>query len=64
MPQQEELVLEAYGTWAKLFELYRYYSWVVDRFHISTQAWQLIYAKRHYDFGAQSYFVSHLRSER
>jgi hypothetical protein len=49
-PQQEELVLDAYGTWAKLFELYRYYSWVVDRFHISTQAWQLIYPKRHYDF--------------
>jgi hypothetical protein len=47
---QEELVPEAYRTWAKLFELYRYYSWVVDRFHISTQAWQLIYAKRHCDF--------------
>ncbi len=45
-PQQEELVLEAYRTRAKLFELYRYYSWVVDRFHISTQAWQLIYPKR------------------
>ena len=49
-PRYEELVLEAYRTWAKLFELYRYYSWVVDRFHISTQAWQLIYAKRRYDF--------------
>src|SRR5260370_38596996 len=42
--------MEAYRTWAKLFELYRYYSWIVDRFHISTQAWQSIYAKRHYDF--------------
>jgi hypothetical protein len=49
-PRYEELVLEAYRTWAKLFELYRYYSWVVDRFHISTQTWQLIYANRRYDF--------------
>ena len=49
-PPYEELVLETYRTWAKLFELYRYYSWIVDRFHISTQAWQSIYAKRQYDF--------------
>jgi hypothetical protein len=49
-PSHEEIVLEAYRTWAKLFELYRYYSWVIDRFHISTQAWQQIYAHRRYDF--------------
>jgi hypothetical protein len=49
-PQYEGIVLETYRTWAKLFELYRYYSWVVDRFHISTQAWQMIYADKKYDF--------------
>jgi len=49
-PQYEGIVLETYRTWAKLFELYRYYSWVVDRFHISTQAWQKIYANKIYDF--------------
>lgn len=49
-PQYEGIVLETYRTWAKLFELYRYYSWVVDRFHISTQAWQRIYANKNYDF--------------
>jgi len=49
-PQYEGIVLETYRTWAKLFELYRYYSWVVDRFHISTQAWQRIYANKSYDF--------------
>jgi hypothetical protein len=49
-PQYEGIVLETYRTWAKLFELYRYYSWVVDRFHISTQAWQRIYADKKYDF--------------
>jgi hypothetical protein len=49
-PEYEGIVLETYRTWAKLFELYRYYSWVVDRFHISTQAWQRIYANKKYDF--------------
>jgi hypothetical protein len=49
-PQYEGIVLETYRTWAKLFELYRYYSWVVDRFHISTQAWQRIYANKNYEF--------------
>ena len=33
--------METYATWARLFELQRYYSWIVDRFHISTRAWQL-----------------------
>ena len=36
-PQEEALALETYQTWARLFELQRYYSWIVDRFHISTQ---------------------------
>jgi hypothetical protein len=32
--------MEAYGTWARLFELLPYYSWIVDRFHLSTRAEQ------------------------
>jgi len=49
-PQEEELALETYRTWVRLFELQRYYSWIVDRFHISTQMYQLrTYGKR-YDF--------------
>lgn len=49
-PQEEALAIETYHTWARLFELQRYYSWIVDRFHISTQAYQLqTYGKR-YDF--------------
>ena len=49
-PQEEAQALETYHTWARLFELQRYYSWIVDRFHISTQAYQLqVYGKR-YDF--------------
>lgn len=50
-PQEEALALETYRTWARLFQLLRYYSWIVDRFHISTQAYQHLYRGRDYDFG-------------
>ncbi len=49
-PQEEALALETYHTWARLFELQRYYSWIVDRFHISTRAYQLQTYGRDYDF--------------
>jgi hypothetical protein len=49
-PQEEDLAIETYQTWVRLFELQRYYSWIVDRFHISTQIYQWrTYGKR-YDF--------------
>ncbi len=49
-PEEEAKALETYHTWLRLFELNRYYSWVIDRFHISTQMVQwLTYSKR-YDF--------------
>ena len=35
-PEEESLAMETYRTWAHLFELMRYYSWIVDRFHAST----------------------------
>ena len=45
-PEEEALALETYQTWMRLFELQKFYSWVVDRFHISTQAYQRqIYGK-------------------
>jgi hypothetical protein len=47
----EKPAMEAYRLWISLFELYRYYSWIVDRFHISTQMWQAIYRNRRYRFG-------------
>ena len=50
-PHEEALALETYRTWARLFQLLRYYSWIVDRFHISTQAYQHLYRGRDYDFG-------------
>ena len=47
-PQEEAQAMETYHTWARLFELQRYYSWIVDRFHISTRMYQLrTYGKDH-----------------
>lgn len=48
---EEPLAMETYRTWLKLFELQRYYSWIVDRFHLSTRAYQLTRRGVDYDFG-------------
>ena len=44
------VLFRSYETWARLFELQRYYSWIVDRFHLSTQMYQLRTYGKHYDF--------------
>ena len=49
-PQEESLAMETYETWVKLFELQRYYSWIVDRFHISTRMYQQMTYNKDYDF--------------
>lgn len=49
-PREESLAMETYEAWLRLFELQRYYSWIVDRFHISTRAYQLRTYERDYDF--------------
>jgi hypothetical protein len=49
-PQEEALAMETYATWAKLFELQKYYSWIVDRFHLSTRAYQLKTYNKDTDF--------------
>src|SRR4030067_939471 len=43
--------METYRTWLKLFGQLRYYSWIVDRFHISTQTYQCIQRGKTYAFG-------------
>jgi len=48
--QEESLAMETYRTWVRLFELQRYYSWIIDRFHISTRAYQLKAYGKDYDF--------------
>ncbi|NQV15469.1 hypothetical protein HQ531_08435 [bacterium] len=47
---EEEQALETYRTWLKMFELQRYYSWMIDRFHLSTQVVQRKVFGREYDF--------------
>lgn len=49
-PEEEALALETYATWVRLFELQRYYSWIVDRFHVSTRVHQLQARGKDYDF--------------
>jgi hypothetical protein len=49
-PHEEALAMDAYKTWLHLFELLKYYSWIVDRFHISTKLYQLEVHHRDYDF--------------
>lgn len=49
-PHEEALAMETYATWVRLFELQKYYSWIVDRFHISTRMYQLMKYKHDYDF--------------
>jgi hypothetical protein len=50
-PHEEARALETYRTWLRLFELLCYYSWIVDRFHLSTRAYQLRVRGKDYDFG-------------
>ncbi len=40
-PDEEPLAMETYATWLRLFQLQRWYSWIVDRFHLSTRAFQI-----------------------
>ena len=49
-PQEEQMAMETYHTWLRLFELQRYYSWIIDRFHISTKAFQFQCRNKEYDF--------------
>ena len=49
-PQEESLAMETYATWMRLFELQKYYSWIIDRFHISSQMFQWRTYGKFYDF--------------
>jgi len=49
-PEEEGLAMETFHTWARLWELQRYYSWIVDRFHISTRMHQFMERGKDYDF--------------
>lgn len=52
LPEEEALALDTYETWVHLMENLRYYSWIIDRFHVSTRVYQRLHHGRDYDFGA------------
>ena len=54
--------MKTYATWLRLFELQRYYSWIVDRFHISTCVYQLQACSRDYDPGCWEQRLPQLKS--
>lgn len=47
---EEVQAMETYRTWLKLFSLQKYYSWIIDRFHLSTQVFQSNTRGKDYDF--------------
>jgi hypothetical protein len=49
-PEEAAWAMETYRTWVRLFELQPYYSWIVDRFHMSTRAYQVQAHGVDYDF--------------
>jgi hypothetical protein len=50
-PAEEPRAMEVFATWARLFELLPYYSWIVDRFHVSARLYQRQAGRRDPDFG-------------
>lgn len=40
-PSQETQAMNNYGVWVRLIEMQRLYHWIIDRFHITTQGFQL-----------------------
>ncbi|MEO1129545.1 MAG: hypothetical protein AAFX05_07540 [Planctomycetota bacterium] len=49
-PDEEALALETYEAWLRIFELQRYASWIIDRWHLSTIAYQQRAHGNTYDF--------------
>lgn len=40
LPEERDRADETYRTWVRLFELLEHYSWIIDRFHLSTRLHQ------------------------
>ena len=47
---EAERAMETYETWTRLFELMPYYSWIIDRFHLSTALYQQVHHQQTHDF--------------
>ena len=48
--EEEEYAMETFETWMRILELQRHWYWIIDRFHISTRAYQFINFKKDYSF--------------
>lgn len=49
-PGERARAMDTYEAWVRLLELQPHYSWIVDRFHLSTKAWQRINRGTEVDF--------------
>lgn len=49
-PDMYDKAMETYKAWLHIMELQKYYSWIIDRWHISTQAFQLLKYEKKIDF--------------
>ncbi len=49
-PHEEKYAMKTYRAWINLIELQRHWYWVIDRFHISTRAYQIMNVKKDYKF--------------
>ena len=50
--EEEARALAVFDTWVRLIELQPHYSWIIDRFHLSAQAYQLTQHNHALDFTA------------
>ena len=48
-PDEEARAMETFATWARLFELLPHYSWIADRFHVSSRVWHRDHEGREID---------------
>ena len=51
-PEEEARAMAVFDAWVRLIELQPHYSWIVDRFHLSARAFQLLERGHDVDFGA------------
>ena len=50
--EEQERAMAVFDTWVRLIELQPHYSWIIDRFHLSARAFQLIEHGLDLDFRA------------
>lgn len=50
--EEEARAMAVFDTWVRLIELQPHYSWIIDRFHLSARAYQLLHNGLDVDFSA------------